>query len=185
MLRRGRREPAGQGQASGWPSRPPGALLCPRSCSNAVLQEAGDPAPPLLVWSLPPLKEFPGTTGRAGRPKRLPTPPVLAGPEGDPLSTEDAAQSGTQPRTPRRPRESGGQSSGRGSSSDPSSSLALRWDGTGRGRGRGRAGEDACDYAGKHPQFRCPWRRLRTLHSPPSMSRTRGARAKSLQHIYS
>ena len=86
---------------------------------------------PHLSWSGVSLPSRNSPEQRAGRPKRLPTPPVLAG-----LSTEDAAQSGTQPRTAHRPRESGGQSSGRGSSSDPSSSLALRWDGTGRGRGR-------------------------------------------------
>ena len=49
----------------------------------------------------------------------------------------------------------------------------------GPGAGQGRVVVDSCDYAGQSPHFRCPWQRLRILHSPPSMSCTRSAQAKS------
>ena len=107
----------------------------------------------------PPHPYWPGLALRT-QPKAGPSPGQLTVPENPGAKAVDAGP----PPTPVAPWPCGG---------------------TARGGGGGGWREDACDYAGKHPQFRCPWRRLRTLHSPPSMSRTRSARAKSLQHIYS
>ena len=150
------REPAGQGQALGWPSKPPGPNI-PWTCRDVALpsRRPGDPCP-----------TFPGLH-----------PPSLWGsllpqPGGSLPNTEDAAWRGTWWWT----------------QVDGDEALALillpaqqhpgsGWDGP--GAGQGRVVVDSCDYAGKSPHFRCPWQRLRILHSPPSMSCTRSAQAKS------
>lgn len=158
-------------------------------------QEDGRPPPhPSGVWTFPPLKECSGTPGRASKAALLPhrtSPGPASRPGGDPLNTEDAAQRGTPSLNTLlsvriqgpEAKDTGPwrQSNGPCSLSTPAahgSSRALELDGTGGRRGGWQWG--SCDYAGKNPQFRCPWQRVRTLHSPPSMSCTHSVRAKSL-----
>lgn len=58
--------------------------------------------------------------------------------------------------------------------SGSSSFLAMGWDSTGPVAGEG-GGRIHVIMLEKNPHLRCPWQPLCTLHSPPSMSCTRGA----------